>query len=102
MTVTGLVASFAAAGFNEDGFVDGGDLATWQTNFGLPSGAEKVQGDADLDGDVDGADFLAWQQQWTGAGAGVAASTAIPEPTSAMLLFTALLGIAWRRTNGQG
>ena len=102
ITVTGLVASFAAADFNEDGFVDGDDLAAWQTNFGMPTGAAKDDGDADLDGDVDGADFLAWQQQWTGAGAGVAASAAVPEPTSAMLLFTALLGLLWRRTNGQG
>lgn len=100
INITGLVASFAAADFNEDGFVDGDDLAAWQTNFGLPSGAAKDDGDADLDGDVDGADFLAWQQQWTGAGAGVAASAAVPEPTSAMLLFTALLGLVWRRTNG--
>lgn len=38
ITVTGLVASFAAADFNDDGFVDGDDLATWQTNFGTPSG----------------------------------------------------------------
>lgn len=102
IVVTGLVASFAAADFNEDGCVDGDDLATWQTNFGLPSGAAKDDGDADLDGDVDGADFLAWQQQWTGAGAGVAASAAVPEPASAWLMLTALLGLAWRRTNGQG
>lgn len=101
INVTGLVASFAEADFNEDGFVDGDDLATWQANFGLPSDAAKDDGDADLDGDVDGADFLAWQQQWTGDGAGVAASAAVPEPTSAWLLFTALLGLAWRRTNGQ-
>jgi hypothetical protein len=102
ITVTGLVASFAATDFNDDGFVDGDDLTTWQTNFGTPSGAAKSQGDADLDGDVDGADFLAWQQQWTGAGASVAAAAAVPEPTSALLLLTALLSFARRRTNGQG
>lgn len=102
ITVTGLVASFAAADFNDDGFVDGDDLATWQLNFGLPSGAAKNQGDADLDGDVDGADFLAWQQQWTGAGAVVAAAAAVPEPSSVLLLLTAFLSFARRRTNGQG
>ncbi len=101
IVVTGLLPSFAAADFNEDGFVDGDDLATWQTNFGLPSGAAQDQGDADLEGDVDGADFLAWQQQWTGAGAGVAAASAVPEPASALLLLSALLICRGRRTNGQ-
>lgn len=102
IVVTGLVASFAAADFNDDGFVDGADLAAWQTNFGTASGATKLQGDADFDGDVDGADYLIWQQQWTAPGAGVAAVAEVPEPTGALLLMASLIGIAWRRKNGLG
>jgi hypothetical protein len=100
--VTGLLPSFAETDFNEDGFVDGDDLATWQTNFGLLSGAMKDDGDADLDGDVDGADFLAWQRQWTGGGAMMPTTTAVPEPSSAMVLVTALLCFGRRREIGQG
>jgi hypothetical protein len=98
--VTGLVPSFAAADFNEDGFVDGDDLAAWQTNFGMNSGAAKFDGDADLDGDVDGDDFLAWQREWSGLGEATAASATIPEPAAATLLLTALATWVRRRTNG--
>ncbi len=48
----------APADFDNDGDVDGNDLAQWEDNFGA---------DADSDGDTDGADFLAWQRQFTGS-----------------------------------
>ncbi len=51
----------APADFNDDGYVNGGDLSQWEGDFG--SG---VNADADSDGDTDGADFLAWQRQFTG------------------------------------
>ncbi len=63
-------------------------------------------GDFDNDGDVDGADFLVWQRglgtiftatdlnDWkanygTGASSALASATSVPEPTSALLIFTA-------------
>ncbi len=50
-----------SADFDNDGDVDGNDLAQWEGDFGL-------NGDSDADGDADsdGADFLAWQRQFTG------------------------------------
>jgi hypothetical protein len=84
MLVTGLVGSFVAAFFNTDGAVDGSDLAAWQSNFELPSGAMKSHGDADADGDVDGADFLAWQRQLSGANDTVS-TAAVPEANSILL-----------------
>ncbi len=51
----------APADFDNDGDVDGNDLAQWEDNFGADANA-----DADSDGDSDGADFLAWQRQFTG------------------------------------
>lgn len=71
--------------FNNDGMVDGADLAEWKTNFGTGPGA-----DADGDGDSDGADFLAWQQNF-GATAAVASAAAVPEPTT---IGTMLCGMA--------
>ena len=69
-----------------------------------------LEGDFDANGIVDGADFLLWQRDngvgsletWKtnfGATAAVAAVSAVPEPTSAMLaLGSLLLGIGVRRS----
>jgi hypothetical protein len=68
------------ADFDDDGDVDGDDLDDWQDAYGANALA-----DADMDGDSDGADFIAWQRQFTGPGAPLAASTAVPEPGSMLL-----------------
>ena len=44
-----------AGDFDNNGAVDGNDLAVWKTAFGSTNGA-----DADGDGDSDGQDYLAW------------------------------------------
>jgi hypothetical protein len=62
--------------FDDDGDVDGVDLAEWKGDFGANGDS-----DADQDGDTDGADFLIWQQNWTGALAAPAAA-AVPEPAT--------------------
>lgn len=90
-----VASPFLTADFNENGFVDGDDLATWQTNFGLATGATKSVGDANLDGAIDGGDYLLWQQQFNAAGAALA-STNVPEPTAGAMLLTAL-ALAGRR-----
>ncbi|MCH8840211.1 MAG: hypothetical protein IH831_05955 [Planctomycetes bacterium] len=77
------VISPFTADFDGDGDVDNIDLAQWENSYGVDALA-----DADGDNDSDGADFLAWQQQFTGSLVAVAASTAVPEPSSAMILLT--------------
>ena len=69
----------------EDGDVDGDDFLLWQTGFGTPSGAAKMDGDYDNDGDVDGDDFLGWQREF-GSGSG-SIGVAIPEPASMAMLL---------------
>jgi hypothetical protein len=76
-------ATFLSADFNEDGYVDGTDLATWREAFAISS-----LGDADGDGDSDGVDFLTWQRQFTGPPAQVS-SEAVPEPNVCCLLAIA-------------
>lgn len=71
------------ADFDRDGNVDGDDLALWRTAYGINNYA-----DANNDGMSDGADFLVWQRQY-GFGMPVAMAAAIPEPTSATLMFAA-------------
>jgi len=77
-----------AGDFDGDLDVDGNDLAQWEGDFGLNSNS-----DADGDGDSDGADFLAWQLNFLPPSA-LAASSAVPEPSSLLLM---LLGVALLR-----
>ncbi|BBO33710.1 dockerin type I repeat-containing protein [Lacipirellula parvula] len=81
--------------YNGDGSVNGDDLAVWKTQYGqaLPAAPNA---DGTGDGVIDGADFLFWQRAM-GGGAGVAAASAVPEPTSALLLVSAVSMLAWER-----
>jgi hypothetical protein len=61
-------------------------------------------GDADGDQDVDGADFLVWQRQLGGGPPATAASTAVPEPATMVLLIlgsACLCGRSWVRKTSQ-
>jgi hypothetical protein len=73
--------------------VDGADLATWQTAYGVAA-----DGDATGDGQTNGADFLIWQRQFTGEAELVAASIAVPEPgsISLMAMLSPLILVATR------
>lgn len=71
--VGGNGPSFSPADFNEDGFVDATDLATWKAGFGVND-----TGDANGDLVTDGSDFLVWQREFTGS----SAASAIPEPAT--------------------
>ncbi|HEX6963994.1 MAG TPA: LamG-like jellyroll fold domain-containing protein [Lacipirellula sp.] len=74
------------ADFDNNQFVDQGDLNVWKANFGTVGAATKANGDADDDMDADGADFLQWQRQ---VGYVPAPLFAIPEPTAGrLMLFT--------------
>ncbi|RIK82743.1 MAG: hypothetical protein DCC67_06805 [Planctomycetota bacterium] len=78
------------ADFDEDGDVDGDDLANWKAGFGSPGSAVHMDGDADGDADVDGADFLVWQQQLGSSSADLVLEP-VPEAAAAALaggLFT--------------
>jgi hypothetical protein len=84
----------AAGDFDEDGDVDGDDLARWTTSFGQTT-ATHTRGDADADQDVDGADFLIWQQELADDSP-IAVSVSVPEPTTATLLLTTVAALATR------
>ena len=79
------------ADFDSDCDSDSTDLATWQSGFGISSGALKTDGDADNDGDVDGTDFLEWLREYgTGVDPTVAATASVPEPTSFVLALATI------------
>jgi len=86
-----LVSTYGAD-FDEDGDVDGNDLAAWEGGFGNAP-ATHMTGDADAL--ATGFDFLTWQRQLGyGGGAPLAATTTIPEPTSLLLAALGLLTLA--------
>jgi hypothetical protein len=81
----GAAASLVAQGdFNNDGMVDGADLAQWSGDFGVNDDS-----DADADGDSDGADFLAWQRGF-GTTSATATAAPVPEPAAWLLGIVAL------------
>jgi hypothetical protein len=85
---------FLAADFNQDGTVDGLELAQWQTAYG-----ESTDGDADFDGDTDGSDFLIWQRQFgqTTLQLTATSSANVPEPMGLALGGMVLLALVIRR-----
>lgn len=88
-------ANFLAADFDQNGLVNGADLAAWKAGFG--TGTLKSQGDADLDGDVDGNDFLVWQRQYGQLPPSTATASAVPEPTAVVLALTSGVLLLSRR-----
>jgi MYXO-CTERM domain-containing protein len=79
--------------FNEDGYVNGYDLALWSDSFGIE---EPDYGDIDRDGDVDGNDFLVWQRNVTATSQPLAnaGGGTVPEPTAGLLAALAIAAAA--------
>jgi hypothetical protein len=80
--------------FNDDGLVNGDDLAAWTANYGKTP-ATLADGDGNGDNVVDGVDFLMWQRQATVASSG--AVNGIPEPNAALLTILATTLLLQRR-----
>lgn len=74
------------ADFNDDGYVDSGDLTLWQNEFGTT---------------YDGSDFLNWQRQFTGGPNPLASAVQVPEPASLAILalFAVSLASFFRRNS---
>jgi hypothetical protein len=81
------------------GSVTGADLLSVQAHFGEAGDAQTLLGDADISGSVTGADLLSVQAHFgESAGAGSAATAAVPEPNSILLRAAGAAGFGlWRR-----
>lgn len=87
--VTGGVV--ASADFDGNGIVNGNDFLRWQRNLGINNGsATKSQGDANGDGNVNAADLTVWKSQF-GTPGSVAATAAVPEPSTFALAALVLV-----------
>lgn len=83
------------ANFDNNAFIDGGDLLLWQRNAGLNSGALNTQGDANGDGKVNAADLQEWKNHFGAPAAAIAG--AVPEPAGATLALLLVGGMAMKR-----
>ena len=81
---------FDSVDFNQDFAVGTADLSTWEAAYGNDDSA-----DADGNGLSEGLDFLAWQQ--SSSASLVAAVSAVPEPTTLLLLLGGMAGLACQR-----
>ncbi len=110
-------APFLVGDVNRDTVVDEADLLIWQEYYGVTYDPMNPAASADLDGDfdTDGRDFLAWQRGFGNSGVSgsfqptalaryvpVLATTAIPEPSSAVIALLALSCGAWFRRSHRG
>ena len=89
-----MLTAETSADYDGDDDVDGDDFLTWQRGNGIVELASPTNGDSDADGDVDAADLTVWENQFGGA---VTATSAIPEPTTGLLLAVTLLAAGLAR-----
>ncbi|MGI9456780.1 MAG: PEP-CTERM sorting domain-containing protein, partial [Aeoliella sp.] len=86
----------ASADWNHDGVVDAVDYAIWRAGFGTTDAAH-TDGDGNNDGLVDAADYAIWRDSLGNGATATALGTAVPEPTSGMLLLASWAAILRRK-----
>jgi cyclophilin family peptidyl-prolyl cis-trans isomerase len=90
-TANAISLSVAAADYNRNGIVDAADFIVWRKTFGQTGAG--LLADGNLNGQIDGGDFTVWQSNFGntagGSAGGGASSTAVPEPTTALMLLAA-------------
>jgi hypothetical protein len=62
-----------SADFDDNGVLDGADFLRWQRGLGIPGGAMRGDGDANVDGRVDAVDLDVWKEGFANA-AGLSAN----------------------------
>jgi autotransporter-associated beta strand protein len=84
--------------YNQNGVVDSADYVLWRNNVGQPAGT--LPNDT-AGGTIGDAQYSLWRSNFgnhSGAGSGLGAGSAVPEPTTIGMLLLGLLGFLPRRT----
>jgi hypothetical protein len=82
--------------YNEDNKVDAADYVVWRKYNG---GGTALPNDNRLGTPISSAHYDLWRTNFGSSipGSGSGASAAVPEPSAAMLLLTAMVGLWWKR-----
>ena len=79
---------FAPGDFNGDGVVDAADYIVWRDSLGSTT---NLAADGNNNGVVDAGDFDVWKTNFGNHSVRVSTNTAVPEPTTMVMLFTGIL-----------
>jgi hypothetical protein len=100
LLTTGVLSVSSALGpnadFNGDNRVDGADFVLWQRGLGMGGQSTNANGDADRNGTINAADLTVWRTQIGTNPNAAPVSSAVPEPSSALLIVVACALIARR------
>lgn len=93
----GSVPEGTPGDYNEDGTVNAADYVVWRNVVG--TSAELPNRNPDLTGDIAEGDYQYWVANFSDGGQGASVATAVPEPMTVVLSFTALatLGVLIRK-----
>jgi cyclophilin family peptidyl-prolyl cis-trans isomerase len=91
-TSTAITLKVEAADFDRDGVVSTSDYVLWSKNRNLTV-SPYTRGDGDGDGVVDDDDYTMWRRNFgnTRGGTGGGSTAPVPEPTSGLLILSAVL-----------
>ena len=93
--VTPSVPTVLVGDYNDNHVVDAGDYVTWRRAL---AGGGSIANETASIGTIDSSDYDAWRSNFGASASGLgAASSSIPEPTTAILMLLGLCGIAARR-----
>jgi hypothetical protein len=109
LTVTNgtiMVSTLPLADFSHNGIVDAADYTIWRDSMGQTGTG--LAADADGNHVIDQTDYNIWKSQFgyvaagaSGAAAGrLSAGAAVPEPSAAILLVAAMLGVIFAQRSG--
>jgi hypothetical protein len=93
-------APTVAGDYNNDGHVNAADYTVWRDHLGQTSPAYTLSNETVSAGTVDQADYTEWKSHFgSPPGSGALSSAAVPEPSSVLLLISALAVMTFfRRT----